>query len=55
MLTMDQVRQLRHDNVVAPAAKGLGDLGITPTTVEVVLPTYLDRFRKGGTRVAQVA
>ena len=23
-------------------------LGITPTAVEGILPTYLDRFRRGG-------
>jgi NADH dehydrogenase len=26
----------------------LADLGIEPTAVEVVLPTYLDRYRRGG-------
>jgi NADH dehydrogenase len=34
--------------VVAEAALGLGDLGITPTALEVVLPSYLDCFRVGG-------
>ncbi|HEX7967289.1 MAG TPA: complex I NDUFA9 subunit family protein [Stellaceae bacterium] len=47
-LTRDQVRLLERDNVVAPGATGLGDLGVTPTAVELVLPTYLDRFRRGG-------
>jgi hypothetical protein len=28
--------------------KKLRDLGINPTAVEVILPTYLDRFREGG-------
>ncbi|KAJ57184.1 3-beta hydroxysteroid dehydrogenase [Actibacterium mucosum KCTC 23349] len=48
ILTRDQVRNLRNDNVVADDAKGLADLGVTPTAMEVVLPTYLYRFRSGG-------
>ena len=47
-LTRDQVRLLRHDNVVSPGALGLADLGIEPTAVETVIPTYLDRYRPGG-------
>lgn len=47
-LTRDQVALLRRDNVVSHGALGLGDLGIAPTTVEVILPTYMDRYRKGG-------
>ena len=27
---------------------GLTDLGVTPTTLESLLPTYLYRYRKGG-------
>jgi uncharacterized protein YbjT (DUF2867 family) len=47
-LTRDQVKLLRHDNVVASGAFGLGDLGIQPTAMELVVPTYLGRFRRGG-------
>lgn len=48
LLTMDQVRLLKRDNVVAPTAAGLADLGITATSVEAVVPSYLWRFRAKG-------
>jgi len=47
-LTVDQVELMLHDNVVRPGALGLGALGIQATAAEVILPTYLDRFRDGG-------
>jgi uncharacterized protein YbjT (DUF2867 family) len=47
-LTHDQVDLLTEDNVARPGAPGLADLGIQPTAAEVILPTYLDRFRLGG-------
>jgi NADH dehydrogenase len=47
-LTLDQVELLKRDNVVAPGAATLQDLGISPTAAEVIIPTYLDRFRVGG-------
>ena len=46
-LTPDQVELLRSDNIVSPGALNLASLGITPTPVEGILPTYLDRFRRG--------
>jgi len=45
-LTLDQVRMLRRDNIVDPGARGLADLDITPTPVEMVAPLYLARYRR---------
>jgi len=50
-LTRDQVKLLQRDTVVSPGTPGLPELGIVPTALELVLPTYLDRFRRGS-RVA---
>lgn len=47
-LTVDQVRLLKRDNVAAANALGLRDLGIKPTTLESVLPGYLDQYRPLG-------
>jgi uncharacterized protein YbjT (DUF2867 family) len=49
-LTPDQLIMLSKDNVVAPGALGLADLGITPTPVELVVPGYLSRYQPGGGR-----
>ena len=48
MLTRDQLRSLGRDNVVAPGARGLADLGIAPTPMSAVLPGYLWRHRPAG-------
>jgi uncharacterized protein YbjT (DUF2867 family) len=57
MLTRDQVRLLKHDNVVSGDAQGFDALGITPTSLNAVLPTYLHRYRraKDKGRAAQAA
>lgn len=47
-ITRDQVRNLRHDNVVSADAMGLADLGIVPVAMESILPDYLWRFRPSG-------
>ncbi|OSQ31827.1 complex I NDUFA9 subunit family protein [Thalassospira sp. MCCC 1A03138] len=51
LLTPDQVRLLKTDNVVSDGAEGFAELGITPNSVEAIAPTYLKRFcppRKSG-------
>lgn len=48
MVTRDQVRALRNDNVVSDTAKGLSDMGIEPVNMATVLPDYLWRFRPSG-------
>lgn len=47
-ITSDQVKMLARDNVVAHGAKTLADLGIEPTAMEAILPSYLARFRPSG-------
>lgn len=44
----DQIKALEVDSVVSEGAKGFSDLGIAPTSMEVVLPDYLWRFRPSG-------
>jgi NADH dehydrogenase len=48
MITRDQVKNLRRDNVVADKAQGFDELGIEPTAMVSVLPEYLWRFRPSG-------
>jgi NADH dehydrogenase len=48
LLTPDQVRLLKADNVVTPGALMLSNLGITPTSIEAEVPAYLWRFRPKG-------
>ena len=51
-LTPDQVEMLRRDSVVSDAAKRDGRtlqaLGIEPTAMAAIVPTYLWRFRRTG-------
>ena len=52
-LTMDQVKLLETDNVVADGAMTFADLGITNlSTMEAIAPAYLARLRKPGGQVS---
>lgn len=52
LLTTDQVKLLESDNVVSDKAvkdgRTLTGIGIAPTSLAAILPTYLWRFRKSG-------
>ncbi|MCE8508830.1 complex I NDUFA9 subunit family protein [Ruegeria pomeroyi] len=48
ILTRDQLKNLRRDNVVSADAKGFADLGIMPEPMDTILPTYLWKFRPNG-------
>jgi NADH dehydrogenase len=47
-LTRDQLLMLGRDNVADPSMPGLAELGVVPTPIELVVPPYLTRYRKGG-------
>ena len=51
-ITPDQVELLKRDNVVSETAqrdgRTLEGIGITPESIDVIVPTYLWRFRKTG-------
>ncbi len=55
LLTPDQVRLLRTDNVASGALPGLAALGISPTPAEAVVTGYLARFRPPGRRASAVS
>ena len=48
LLTRDQVKQLAQDNVVSGEESTFADLGIEPKAAEVLLPSYLEVYRRGG-------
>jgi len=52
ILTLDQARQLYIDNVVSERSaedqRTFDGIGIAPTAMEAILPTYLSRFRVHG-------
>ena len=51
-LTADQVELLKADNIVSREAaserRTLQGLGITPSAIEAIVPSYLYRYRKAG-------
>jgi hypothetical protein len=59
ILTSDQVHQLEVDNIVSSEAvsqgRTLAALGIEPTSMEAVLPSYMWRFRTHGQYDRQTA
>ena len=52
LLTRDQLKLLRMDNVVSPEAehenRTLRGLGILPRDIEAIVPAYLYRYRRAG-------
>jgi len=47
-VTSDQLKELTRDNVVSEGAKGLDTLGIAPSSMDAILPSYLWMFRPSG-------
>jgi NADH dehydrogenase len=48
LMTRDQILLLKTDSVVSEGALTLADLGVQPTALEAIVPTYLSRHRRGG-------
>ena len=52
VLTVDQVRMLRHDSIVSTKAlkeeRTFEGLGITPTPIDAIVPVYLEKFKPKG-------
>lgn len=47
-ITRDQLAMLQADNVVPTGAEGLAALGVAPTPLATVAPSWLVRFRQAG-------
>ena len=47
-ITKDQWLMLQHDNVVAPGASGLADLGVSATPLAAVTEGWLSAYRRNG-------
>ncbi len=47
-LTRDQVQLLKRDNVVSDKVGTIEDFGVTPKSVESILPSYMVQYRKYG-------
>lgn len=47
-ITYDQWKMLQQDNVVAPNAKGLAELGVSPTPLAAVADGWLVQYRRHG-------
>ena len=47
-VTRDQLKLLKVDNVAADDLPGLEDLGVQPTPIDLIVPSYLERYQPGG-------
>lgn len=45
-LTLDQIKNLQTDNILSGHYPTLEDLGITPTALNAILPSYLIQYKK---------
>lgn len=48
IVTMDQLKLMKKDNIVSEGALGLKDLNVKPTPVEAIIPKYLIQYRPTG-------
>lgn len=48
LLTCDQVETLKTDNTVSSGAYNFATLGLTPKSLDLILPGYLETYRAGG-------
>ena len=48
LLTVDQVKLLKYNNIVSGKYPVLNDLDIKGKTIKNILPNYIYRFRTGG-------
>jgi len=55
MFTADQAKMLRDDNLVGEGTLTLSDLGISASPAELILPTYMHRFRRARTNSSTAA
>lgn len=48
LLTYDQVKSLRYDNILSDNFLKITDLGINPAALETIVPHYIKRYKSGG-------
>lgn len=48
LLTPDQVESLKTDNIVDDGALGFKHLNISPKSIDLIAPRYLNRYKSGG-------
>lgn len=47
-VTRDQLKLLKVDNIVSGDLPGLDDLGVKSTPIDLIVPSYLERYQPGG-------